>query len=554
MMHYLALPLRSRLQVLRPLGAAAMLAIAASGLACGPAGGPAPGTGGIMVTVLNGVTNAPFTGASVEIQGIMLTAVTDGSGVALFTDVLPGNQTVVVRVIGYCATTRIVPVQLGVTTLVTMWMCSDVVEASNAPSSNVIALMNVRLATGVGTACTFDRLRRGMGGASIGDNALDLAPDCYGKVALLSPDHALTYVNTASAFPWSAGLGDVMRVDLHPKPLFVPVAFIIVGWTAVIESVVTSTQLANANALLQDSFAGIELTGDESGGTIPSIKKTTSVQATTIGKGCSNVDAIRADPALYQQGRVNVYVVPAVIATSGGGAAGESCFGSDAPEIIFLDVGHSNPFTFAHEVGHSLGLVRPQWGHTKGMKGFRELAPDEPLNVMAGTEALSPRYFSVGQVARMHMAVESWANRVSGSASSTLRSRELAGTLVVAPCGCPETDRQQDCPALVTDVARPGNVSASSGDIYACDVSVPATVNVVCPAKKTVPLELLPVNAVANVQWISLTPSIVTAKLSNVTQRAGVLTGHAPGTGTVRAFADGSFRTVTVNVSGVCPP
>ena len=429
----------------------------------------------------------------------------------------------------------------------------DAVEATNAPGDDLIVMLDIRMKHGVGTKCVNDRLRRGVGGVNIGTNALGL-DDCHGGMAILSADHALAYVNDPAHLPWTNEWGDVAQIALADTPLRVPIAFIVTGWTQDIDDKV-ALQLSTAATLLRTSYTGLELAGDEAGGAILKAWQATPAEAARIGNGCANVAAIKADATIYQEGRLNVYVVSPVNGTSGGSAAGESCFAEGAANIVFLDATASLHFTLVHEIGHALGLVRPSWGHTDGLRGFRENAPDEPLNVMAGTKELDARYLSVSQVVRMTMAEESWLNQPSASSGTTLRQRQVAAgtTPLVVACGCPETVANPDCPALRRDILRPYALQPVSDDVYACAVRVDATVEVGCAKEKTVKAKLVQGAraAVGSGKWVSLTPEIVGATTSLTSTTEGVLTGRKEGVGTVRVWGDGSSSTMTVKV-GPC--
>ena len=430
---------------------------------------------------------------------------------------------------------------------------ADTVEATNAPHDDLIVMLDIRAKSGGGSACRNDVLRQGVGGVNVGTNALLLGA-CHGAVAILSANHALAYVNDPAALPWTNEQGDVARIALADTPLRVPIAFIVRGGTPDIATAL-NVQLAKAATLLRDSFSGLELAGDEAGGAIPKPLEASPPQAQAIGNGCGSVAAIKADPVIYQRGRLNVYVVSPVNGVDGGTAAGASCFAEGASDIIFLDVTASLDFTLMHEIGHALGLVRPTWGHTDGLRGFREAATDEPLNVMAGAKELSPLYFSVSQVVRMTMATESWLNQPSASSGTTLRQRQSAAGVVplIVACGCPETVATPDCPALRKDIARPYPFQAVSAEVYACAVSVEATVDVGCSKTVKVTAKLLQGArpAVGSGKWVSLNPEIVTAATSEDSTTEGVITGVAEGVGTVRVWGDGSSSTMTVKV-GKC--
>ncbi len=242
---------------------------------------------------------------------------------------------------------------------------------------------------------------------------------------------------------------------------------------------------------------------------------------------------------------------------SAAGFAGKACVEWDAPEIIFVDFARSLPFTMAHEIGHVLGLVYPQWGHTLGMPGFYQSSSTELNNLMASTASTSDtdrerKYLSVGQVVRMHLARESWLNRVSAADGTTLRGRFEGGLPVVTTCPCRETEASDDCPALNLDIVRPGVPQSPSGEISACDFTVdPPTITVTCPNSRTVTVQL-PANNVGSAVWLSLTPNLLEVTTSTEDTKIGVLTGRAAGTGKLRIVVEGVVRDLTVIVNGPC--
>jgi hypothetical protein len=529
----------------------AMIAAATLALTASPHAPAVRRSGGtITVKVRSGTTGVPTAGVVVKVSGRSGQFLTDASGLAVIDNVTPGVRKVSLKM-GGCDAKRSVEVAASANASMMVWLCGDQVRATHASGENIVASLGMNMIGANGSAaCVRDEMRAGVGLVDLETNALPLGT-CRGSIAILSANHAFTYVNDPAAMAWTGAQGDVVSVNVPATRLRVPIAFVAVHWTSDIEDAIKSVQLANAKSLLESSFAGLQLAGDKNGGGIPATRHATSAQAATIGDGCSQVAAIRAEPAIYKPERLNVYVVPEI---NGASAAGYTCVAEGGPEIIFLDAGRSLPFTLVHEIGHALGLVRPTWGHTNGLKGFYQTNDAEPLNVMAGTEALDPVYFSVSQVARMTMAAESWLNLPLADAT-TMRSRQTPGSApLTVVCGCPETEARDDCTALQTDIKRPYPLQTPTTLVLACRVSVPASVNVVCPAVKTVDAQLFQgdQSAWGGAAWVSLTPAIVTVAPSTSLPKQGLLTGHAAGDGKVRVWGDGSFADMTVHVSGAC--
>lgn len=151
-------------------------------------------------------------------------------------------------------------------------------------------------------------------------------------------------------------------------------------------------------------------------------------------------------PALTAN-RLNVYYARGLT-----GSAGLFC----QPNVILINLATRFSTTLAHELGHAFGLVVPEptaalqqarqyWGHTNRIEGFR------PDNIMWGgvSDASSDprRWFSMGQLYRMHEETRSWLVR---------------GGITVPPgrtCSCKPYE-SGTCPALGADVPGAGWVPA----------------------------------------------------------------------------------------------
>ncbi|MBL0172226.1 MAG: hypothetical protein IPP90_16175 [Gemmatimonadaceae bacterium] len=147
--------------------------------------------------------------------------------------------------------------------------------------------------------------------------------------------------------------------------------------------------LGEAMLVLQNSFAGIELVDDVNPAVEPQIEFA-PLHAGLLRGGCANASDIRAQSALYAAGRLNIYYLHDVVDETGGDKAGYTCVTSDAPNIILMDVDTQQPNTLAHEIGHALGLFRPDWGHGEEYVGFYRSEGGDQYNVMAQGLPASP--------------------------------------------------------------------------------------------------------------------------------------------------------------------
>ena len=125
---------------------------------------------------------------------------------------------------------------------------------------------------------------------------------------------------------------------------------------------------------------------------------------------CAAADLIAAGTVGYDPTRLNVYFVEKY--GSSFSTPAMNCVQKDHREIIFIAWGNpwvSDPI-LAHELGHSLGLIRPiaKWGHTFAV------TPDF-ANGNFMWEGPDIDDISVGQVYAMNFSIDSWLN-TSGSA------------------------------------------------------------------------------------------------------------------------------------------
>lgn len=148
-----------------------------------------------------------------------------------------------------------------------------------------------------------------------------------------------------------------------------------------------------------------------------------------IGTTCYGSDAIvKADGRpVYDAGRINVYYVPLYFS----GHDGLDCWRQGHPEIVFIsyDFGGSAA-KLAHELGHGLGLVRPQgaWGHVNDLAGF----PGKQSNLMYGGVA-DVGGVTLGQIYRLNFDATAWMHR-TGETEGRLYQTCQDDAFLNAPC------------------------------------------------------------------------------------------------------------------------
>ena len=523
-------------------------------------------TGTVTATVLS-ATGTPIGAAMVTVAGTTIGATTNGVGVAVLSQVPAGVRIVEARRIGYCVSRQVVSVPAGGNVNVTLG-CADAVIPTNTPTSPLVGVLGAATDATGSFVCTTDLVLQGTGRLQIQGNAALTdggGNTCRGTAFLLAHDRAPLYAN--AGLPWTGNLGDVYPPTMSTAKLRVPIRVYISdgALTAAQKAQVTddirTIHLAHAGLVLDDSNAGIELVDSETAGGDPQIVDASTAEDVLTG-GCLNAKSIRTS-AFYSAAHINVYYLK----TIGGSYAGYSCDTSDAPEIILIDHDQNAPYTLTHEIGHSLGLMRPDWGHSQLYEGFYYLpgsgsTGDQKLNVMAETSDLpsGARYFSVGQVAWMHLNSASWLNRQSGSSSSTVRTRQpvIGLPTISTSCGCPETGEMLDCARLNVDVDRAPALKQAAIPSYhpPCIVTAAVTSVSVCKGNNvTVNATFFTAGSVptntGSRMWVSLDPSIATVADASVipsNTMTSVVTGVDVGTTTVRAYVSGSFAPVDVTV------
>lgn len=97
------------------------------------------------------------------------------------------------------------------------------------------------------------------------------------------------------------------------------------------------------------------------------------------------------------------------------GLAGYACTADPViGSVIFISMPLRNAGTLTHELGHALGLLEPEWGHTKYLPGFSYTNMMWPYEWDATTVPRST--FSLGEAFRLNIDDHSWARRFSGQA------------------------------------------------------------------------------------------------------------------------------------------
>src|SRR5262249_11189866 len=159
-------------------------------------------------------------------------------------------------------------------------------------------------------------------------------------------------------------------------------------------------------------------------------------------------------------------------------------------------------------------------------------------------DAITPSYFSLGQVTRMNFGDESWLNAVT--ATGTVRGQQAVelGSMRVMSCGCPETDSTSLCPSLKKDIARsPFTIISAPRPALAWPPTAPTSATVACGA--TTPtltanhLQNGVLVATGGAKWTSLDPSIATVTLTGTSVGHSTATIHGLHVGNVevRAYA-----------------
>ena len=523
----------------------------------------APAT--IVVTVrLGDDAGPPMENVSVSIVGRAAVKKTNAAGVATL-KINGGSWHVRAKRTGYCDVETPVTTVDGGTTNVAIHLCADLIRVSNSGTDSIRAVLTSRNVPSSGDASCETDVWSGVATIGVTKNAAKPGsgtPPCHGTVAVLAPHKALFFAN--ASLPWTDAWGDSYAVILHalirvPLTIWQTDPSPDKGKTKLIQKI-RGVHLQNAASLFESSMVGMVLSGSEAGGDplITDVSGTAIFGADANG-GCDQLSTVLASSA-YDPARINVYYVKQI---TGEGVLGKgfTCVSEGAPNVIFVLDDLSDPYTLVHEIGHALGLDRPDWGHTDQVAGFQLSRNGELRNVMA-ENANPATYFSVGQVVQMNVSDKSWVNLPTGAGS--VRSRQLGSLGLAYACGCPETQATADCPMSVLDIHRTNHVNGQPPWRNACRLEAPAKLTVHCGAYTPITATLwqdaaegpLPAGA-AGAIWVSLNPAIATIASSHYDPadktvagavRASVH-GKAAGSATIRAWGGGSFTDVAVTVT-----
>jgi hypothetical protein len=456
--------------------------------------------------------------------------------------------------------------------------CADVISTGGTDSL-IVLVRGLADVSGTPT-CLTDTALAAKGTLFLPHNILAVTNPCKSEVAVLTKDHAVWLTDFIALMPWTSATGDALVPKLG-NPLAVPMNIWVLapGDSPTVAGKIKEIKnihLDRAAGVLVDSYAGLVLGDTPTGPNVQAL--TDSISKRVAGYGCAGVDSIKAHSTLFDEGHLNVFYVADVTSPSSGNAsiAGLTCVEEGASNIIFINANEAGPFILMHEVGHALGLVRPNAGHTNNMSGFRHTVvagSNVGLDVMDASSEIAGKYFSVGQVLTMHIGGDSWLNLSSGPGGSTLRQRAFPGPpwVIQDGCACPENQPAEHCPALKLDVARPGTLATWSGSPQACFLEVfdQPQAPIGCSATPT-PVtaryyqghfpEVMTPAVASPATWTSLTPSIVTVttgpfvssgiSLANLRGVPGV-GGVTNGTGWIRVWTDGAHYQFPVTVS--CP-
>jgi hypothetical protein len=561
------------------LSSTLVVGLAFAGVSCvSESASVGPDAGSVVVTVVRS-DGTPIDGAVVDIVGTSKGAVIGADGVAIITGPA-GDQVIRVRYIGCTVASEAVtiPANGSVSVTVTLTCPPDAVQDAEFLDADRIWLLDVGSDASGPAECENDVLLQGTGTLELVGNATptdDASASCNLAAFVLAADRGPFFSNTATDFPWTAAFGNLLSVTMPPKKLEVPLRIIISDASLNAGEIQDLTEdinseLALAEKIFTNSYSGITFV-DPSGGA-PQVVENDGA-TTLLSGGCANAASIKANPALYHEGRINVYYTTSVqneegVAGGGWYKAGYTCNTSDVPNMIFIDHDGHAVSLLAHELGHALGLITPAWGHGDEFEGFYRDGDDRALNAMVdpslGDLPPDPGYFSVGQVSRMHLGNASWLNWPSDGAMTSLRTRQaMPGASVVVACGCPETAATSDCAATNTDIDRTSTGTKQGPATYkmACTVNATSAPAISLCVGKTAQTEARYYQGAeegrsATTMWVAADPTKVRALSLGVTPNTnylkGELTGLLVGTTTVRGYADGAFAAFTVTVTPPC--
>jgi hypothetical protein len=170
-----------------------------------------------------------------------------------------------------------------------------------------------------------------------------------------------------------------------------------------------------------------------------------------IGSSCTDADKLTStgtNPNIVP-GVLNIYYLNHLTHEAGADVRAVHCRGNPRrdEDVILVSSQHRSAASLAHELGHSMGLLFPDNGHTESLYGF------DDVNLMTQyvelERAAVRAHLSLGQAFRINADAASWLNRATtyGTTPQPLRD---APTL---KCPCDPYDGLA-CPRLAADIGQ----------------------------------------------------------------------------------------------------
>lgn len=272
---------------------------------------------------------------------------------------------------------------------------------NNAGNDNAVVLLDGRRSSG----CADDEVWRGNDKIDVNNV---LAPGgCNCEVAVFSDDDAMQLIENVNA--WTDSVGDLLRVDLTPDLLQMPVTIWVMHGPFAATQALVINDMARANQLYNSMNCGI-------GFQTAAINDVTTDPNTAglIDANCTKAADLRNQIGFINN-NLNVYYV------RNPGARGWWC----GNNTILIGSGADNE-SLAHEIGHALSL-----GHTNAVAGI----PGTNLMVTGGVGRNS---ITEGQCFRCNVNTNSRLN--------------LNGVRAGATRNCPDGTTNDRCPDLSLDI------------------------------------------------------------------------------------------------------
>ncbi len=245
----------------------------------------------------------------------------------------------------------------------------------------------------MGGTCAYDRVAAFNGSAPIGAQNTSASCD-RADAAIFSEGGAPKIVRPAG---WTS-LQDIIDASGNGGPIIIP-TMVVIG---VEDAAVPQANVDEDNFLLT---AGDTYRFSRSGIAIPTSAQTRIREKLATVMRCADVatlpSTVTPDPT-----KLNIYHVTSVVDVDGTIQRGYFC----TPNVILVAHGMALDNTFAHELGHALGLISPYFGHIDGVSGFIR---DNVMSTDAATGQDDRHRLSLGQLFRMHVDGRSWLRRNS---------------------------------------------------------------------------------------------------------------------------------------------